>query len=75
MLRAQRFGVTGEVEQGHPQLRIIDTASEWAADLIVLGSHGRTWLTRFLLGSVSEAVARHASCAVEIVRLPSGQKS
>lgn len=40
----------------------------WNADLIMLGSHGKRGLDRFLLGSVSEAVSRHAPCSVEIVR-------
>jgi nucleotide-binding universal stress UspA family protein len=35
-----------------------------------LGSHGRKGVARFVLGSVSEAVARYARCSVEIVRLP-----
>ena len=74
-LRAQGFDVTTPVEQGDPRSRIIDCAAEWSADLIVLGSHGRTGLDRFLLGSISEAVARHAPCSVEIVRLPSGPQS
>jgi len=39
------------------------------ADLIVLGSHGRTGMTRLFMGSVSEAVARHAGCSVQIVRI------
>ena len=39
-------------------------------DLIVIGSHGRTGLDRFLLGSVAESVLRHAPCSVEIVRKP-----
>jgi nucleotide-binding universal stress UspA family protein len=37
--------------------------------LIVVGSHGRKGLQRFLLGSVAELVARHADCSVEIVRV------
>jgi nucleotide-binding universal stress UspA family protein len=49
---------------------ILDTAAKWHADLIVIGSHGRKGLDRFLLGSVSEAVARHAPCSVQIVRVP-----
>lgn len=49
---------------------ILDCATEWRADLIVVGSHGRKGVTRFVLGSVSEAVARHAHCSVEIARLP-----
>ena len=58
------------LESGTPKVMIIDEAKKWGADLIVLGSHGRTGLDRFLLGSVSEAVARHAACSVEIVRAP-----
>jgi len=42
----------------------------------VVGSHGRRGVNRLLLGSVSEAVALHANCSVEIVRLPrSAEKS
>ena len=47
---------------------IIDSAAEWHADLIVVGSHGQRGIQRFLLGSVAEFVARHAKCSVEIVR-------
>jgi nucleotide-binding universal stress UspA family protein len=35
-----------------------------------MGSHGRKGINRFLVGSVAEAVSRHASCSVEIVRIP-----
>lgn len=47
---------------------ILNQATEWGADLIVVGSHGRSGAGRFLLGSVSEDVALHANCSVEIVR-------
>jgi len=47
---------------------ILDEAEKWDADLIVLGSHGYSGWRRFLLGSVSHAVATHAHCSVEIVR-------
>jgi nucleotide-binding universal stress UspA family protein len=60
--------VTTAIEQGDPKIVILDAASEWRPDLIILGSHGRKGLGRFPMGSVSEAVARHASCSVEIVR-------
>jgi nucleotide-binding universal stress UspA family protein len=43
-------------------------ADEWKADLIVLGSHGKHGIEKFLLGSVAESVARHAKCSVMIVR-------
>lgn len=53
---------------GHPKEAILDEAERWGADLIVLGSHGYRGWQRFLLGSVSQAVASHARCSVEIVR-------
>jgi nucleotide-binding universal stress UspA family protein len=51
-----------------PKEIILQNAEEWGADLIVCGSHGRRGLSRFLLGSVSEAIASHAKCSVEIIR-------
>ncbi len=69
-LRSKGLKATTSVEQGDPQSMIIDAAAKWHADLIVIGSHGRKGLEHFLLGSVSEAVARHAGCSVEIVRIP-----
>jgi nucleotide-binding universal stress UspA family protein len=70
-LRKPGLIVTPALEEGDPKSKIIDLANEWRADLIVVGSHGRKGLDRFLLGSVSEAVARHAHCSVEIVRTSS----
>jgi nucleotide-binding universal stress UspA family protein len=68
VLRKAGLSVTSAMEEGDPKSKIIDLAKEWNADLIVLGSHGRKGLDRFLMGSVSEAVVRHAHCSVEIVR-------
>ena len=51
-----------------PKKAILDEAKRWGADLIVVGSHGRRGFQHFLLGSVSEAVAMHAHCSVDIVR-------
>src|ERR1044072_9514275 len=62
--------VTTEVIKGNPKSVIVDEAEKWGADLIVLGSHGYTGLKRMFLGSVSQAVAAHAKCSVEIVRTP-----
>jgi nucleotide-binding universal stress UspA family protein len=57
-----------EVIVGHAEEVIINEAKRWNADLIALGSHGYSGFERFLLGSVSHAVASHAPCSVEIVR-------
>jgi len=51
-----------------PKAVIIDEAGKWGADLIVVGSHGHRGIERFLLGSVSEGVAMHAHCSVEVIR-------
>ena len=69
-LRSAGISVTTDIVRGDPKTLIIENAEAWGADLIVLGSHGRRGLKRFLLGSVSETVMRHAHCSVEIVRLP-----
>jgi nucleotide-binding universal stress UspA family protein len=69
-LREAGFTVSSHVEQGDARSVILDEAAAWPADLIVVGSRGRKGIDRFLLGSVSEAVARHAHCSVEIVRIP-----
>jgi nucleotide-binding universal stress UspA family protein len=60
--------VTSEVLEGKPEDVLLAEAERWPADLIVVGSHGRRPVARLFLGSVSEAVARHAPCSVEIVR-------
>ena len=52
-----------------PRHAIIETATDWPADLIVMGSHGRRGFDRLLLGSLAESVMRHAPCSVEIVRV------
>ena len=53
---------------GSPKQVIVEQAEQWGADLIVVGCHGFGPVKRFLLGSVSQAVAVHAPCSVEIVR-------
>jgi nucleotide-binding universal stress UspA family protein len=66
--KASGLEVVTEVKNGHAKEVILDEAEKWGADLIVLGSHGYSGWQRFLLGSVSHAVATHAHCSVEIVR-------
>jgi nucleotide-binding universal stress UspA family protein len=51
-----------------PSKILLDEAEKWRADLIVVGSHGRSGFDRFTMGSVSEAVALHVGCSVEVIR-------
>ena len=69
---ARKSGVLCETTQVNdfPAEAVVETARTRGCDLIVMGSHGRKGLDRFLLGSVSEAVVRHVPCSVEIVRTP-----
>ena len=64
------FGdVTGEVLHGNVSDTIVEDATEWHADLIVIGSHGRTGMDRMFLGSVAEKVINRAPCSVDVVKL------
>jgi nucleotide-binding universal stress UspA family protein len=56
------------IHVGKSASEIVKAAKDWPADLIVIGSHGRGGVNRLLLGSVAEAVMRHAACPVLIVR-------
>ena len=69
-LALKGFRTSTSTPDADPRHAIVDAARQWPADLIVLGSHGRRGVDRWLLGSVAEAVARHATCSVEIVRAP-----
>lgn len=68
---AEREGLktTGLIYSGTPYEAITITAKEKKADLIVIGSHGRTGITRLLMGSVTERVIGHADCAVLVVTM------
>jgi nucleotide-binding universal stress UspA family protein len=57
------------VRRGSPGEAILNQAAAESADLIVVGSHGRGGIARFLLGSVSERVARYAHCSVLVARV------
>jgi nucleotide-binding universal stress UspA family protein len=56
------------VQIGSPVTEIVAAATDWPADLIVIGSHGRGGVVRALLGSVAEGVMRQAPCPVLVVR-------
>jgi nucleotide-binding universal stress UspA family protein len=59
-------------EAGSPAAGILRVAKEIKPDLIVMGTHGRTWLRQTLLGSVAEQVLRDAPCPVVIVKAALG---
>jgi nucleotide-binding universal stress UspA family protein len=53
--------------EGRPDKDILKTAENWEADLIVLGTHGRTGLMHLLVGSIAEYVVRHSKIPVMVV--------
>ena len=80
---ATRMSLAGEIDSlgvsatpvvldGSPRDAIVDWASSEQAALVVIGTHGRTGLSRVLLGSVAESVVTRAACSVEVVRLQEG---
>lgn len=60
---------TTKLLKGTPFLEIINEAREFDADMIVIGTHGRTGLEHVLFGSTAEKVVRKAPCPVFSVRL------
>lgn len=63
-LRGEGVSVDTELREGHVVREVLAAADAFAADLIVLGTHGREGFERLVLGSVTEKVLRRASCAV-----------
>lgn len=66
--RSNGVSVDFLVWEGDPGESIVDAANSEAADMIIVGSHGRSTVGRFLIGSVSDHVVRHAPCPVLVVR-------
>lgn len=68
--KARRAGIKarGEMHLGVPYDEILSLANRTKPDAIVMGTHGRTGVTRMLLGSVAESVLRAAPCPVIVVR-------
>ncbi len=64
---AGAVGVEGAQAEGAAWEQIVETARERGCDLIVVGTHGRSGLSRVLLGSTAERVVRKAGCAVLVV--------
>lgn len=68
-VESRAFSLVG----GSPAASIVDFLAEHAADLCVVGTHGRTGMSRALIGSVAERVVRHAPCDVLALRLDPDQ--
>lgn len=62
------LAITTEIINGAAKEVIVEEAERWGADWVILGSHGYRGLKKLWFGSVSQAVAAHAPCSVEIVR-------
>jgi nucleotide-binding universal stress UspA family protein len=71
-LRAAGLAASAGVRVGSPALALVDEASAWGADLVVVGTRGHAGLKRLLLGSTARSVLQHATASVLIVRGPSG---
>lgn len=67
LIKGCRVPCTEEVRVGDVASEIVSAVSEQRPDLLVMGSHGRTGIKRFVLGSVSESVLRRATCPVMVV--------
>ena len=68
--RAQGMTVRTIVRTGSAHEEIVNLATDERAELIIMGTHGRTGLNRLLLGSVADRVIRFAPCPVLTVRKP-----
>jgi nucleotide-binding universal stress UspA family protein len=71
-LREHGLTVRGLLRPGSAADEIVRTAQVEHASVIVMGTHGRTGVTRVLMGSVAERVVREAPCPVLTVGLPKG---
>jgi nucleotide-binding universal stress UspA family protein len=66
--REENIETESIILEGSPAHEIVDFAEKNGIDLIVMGTHGKTGIMRFLLGSVTEKVVRHSNKAVLVVR-------
>jgi nucleotide-binding universal stress UspA family protein len=67
-LRNRGLIVSSVIQEGNPKQVLLDEAEQWGADCLFVGARGLSRVERFLLGSVSAAVAARAYCSVEVVR-------
>jgi nucleotide-binding universal stress UspA family protein len=69
-VKASGYKSNAKVVTGDARFALVDAARSENADLLVVGSHGRTGLTKLMLGSVASHVVTHAPCSVLVVKTP-----
>lgn len=69
-LQRAGLGTTAKVLNGDPRTELVEAARSERADLLVVGSHGRTGLAKLVMGSVASHVVAHAPCSVLVVKRP-----
>jgi nucleotide-binding universal stress UspA family protein len=67
-LRTRGLLVSSVIKDGDPKQVLLEEAAHWGADCLFVGARGLSRIERFLIGSVSAAVAARAHCTVEVVR-------
>jgi nucleotide-binding universal stress UspA family protein len=67
-LRTRGLIISYVIKEGDPKHVLLDEAEHWEADCIFMGARGHSRIERFMIGSVSAAVAARAHCSVEVVR-------
>jgi nucleotide-binding universal stress UspA family protein len=68
-LQATGLGTQARILHGDPRTELVEAARTERADLLVVGSHGRTGMAKLLMGSVASHVVAHAPCSVMVVKL------
>ena len=76
-LQREGLGTSAKVLNGDPRTELVEAARSERADLLVVGSHGRTGVAKLLMGSVAAHVVAHAPCSVMVVKRPdrAGQRT
>jgi nucleotide-binding universal stress UspA family protein len=67
-LKEAGYAVSVVIQSGDPARTIVDVAERWAVDVVAMATHGRTGLSRLVLGSVAEAVLRELTAPLILVR-------
>ena len=77
LMEEKKKGLSADILilRGNPYDTIVEQSNVWGADLLVMGSHGRTGLTRIMMGSVAEAVFRAVDIPVLLVKQNAADKA